>query len=70
MGYKKIGYIRQLWYVLKHTIRSWIERQDAKAWAWVYHPGWLQIATKARNEDTRRVYKQQILLAYREEEYG
>lgn len=33
MGYKKIGPIRQLWYMVKYAIHSWIEWQDAKCWA-------------------------------------
>lgn len=69
MGYKAIGYLRQLWYTLKYGIHSWIEWQDAKEWAREYHPAWLEIAQKARHEDTRKEYKQKILLAYRGYEY-
>ena len=69
MGYKAIGYVRQLWYTAKYAYRKWIEWQDAKDWAREYHPAWLEIATKARHEDTRKEYKQKILLAYRGAEY-
>ena len=69
MGYKKIGPIRQAWYTLKYVIHSWIEWQDAKCWAKQYHPAWVQLATKARNEDVRKEYKRKILLAYRGYEY-
>lgn len=69
MGYKKIGLIRQIWYTAKFAVRSWIEWQDAKEWAKHFHPAWVQIATKARHEETRKEYKQKILLAYRGAEY-
>ena len=69
MSDKKIGFIRQLWYTAKYGVHSWLEWQDAKAWAKQYHPAWLEIATKARHEDTRKMYKRKILLAYRGYEY-
>ncbi len=69
MGYKKISYPRQIWYVIKYAVHSWLEWQDAKHWAKGCHPGWVVIATKARHEETRREYKQKILRAYRGDEY-
>lgn len=69
MGYKKIGFLRQTWYVFKYLIHSWFEWEDAKAWAKQYHPAWLEIATRARHEETRKEYKRKILLAYRGYEY-
>ena len=44
---------------------SWLEWQDAKAWAKQYHPGWLQIAKKSRSEEARAIYRDKILEAYR-----
>lgn len=69
MVYKKIGFIRQLWYTVKYGVHSWLEWQDAKYWAEEVHPGWLELATKARSEDVRKEYKRKILLAYRGYEY-
>ena len=69
MSYKKIGFIRQLWYTAKYGFHSWLEWQDARSWAKQYHPAWVQVATKARHEDTRKEYKRKILLAYRGYEY-
>ena len=65
MVYKKIGYVRQLWYTIKYAFHSWLEWQDAKYWAEAVHPAWLELATKSRSEDVRKEYKRKILLAYR-----
>ena len=70
MGYKKIGYMLQIWYAVKYAVRSWLEWQDAKHWAKDCHPAWVVIATKARRENVRKMYKQKILRAYRGEEDG
>ena len=69
MGYKKIGPIRQVWYTIKYAIHSWIEWRDALDWANQYHPAWVEIAKRARHEDTRKEYKRKILLAYRGYDY-
>jgi hypothetical protein len=69
MVYKKIGPIRRVWYSIKYAIQSWIEWQDAKDWANQYHPAWVEIAKRARHEETRKEYKRKILLAYRGYEY-
>lgn len=69
MGYKKIGYIRQLWYTIKYGIHSWLEWMVAKKWAKQYQPAWLQIATKGSSEYIRKLYRRKILLAYRGYEY-
>lgn len=70
MGYKKIGPIRQIWYVVKYKFHSWIEWQDAKYWAEEVHPAWVHLATSRKvSEDTRKAYKEKILLAYRGYEY-
>lgn len=54
---------------IRQMIRDWFEWQDAKCWANEYHPAWVELATKARNEDIRKEYKRKILLAYRGYEY-
>lgn len=68
MGYRKTGYIEQIWYVIKYAVRSWFEWQDAKCWAKDIHPGWLHLATKAKSEETRKAYHNKILKAYRGQE--
>ena len=67
MGYRKVGSLEQLWYVICHKLSVWFEWQDAKCWAREYHPGWLQIATKSKSEEARAIYKEKILTAYRGE---
>ena len=57
--------IRQIWYTAKYAIESFIEWQDAKDWAKEFHPAWVEIATRARTEDTRTIYRNKILRAYR-----
>ena len=69
MAYKKIGYIRQTWYVLKYAVQSWLEWQDIKCWAREYHPAWLEMAVKAKSEDVRQEYKLKLIEAYRGAEY-
>ena len=69
MGYRKISYPMQIWYVIKYAFRSWIEWQDAKEWAKEYHPAWVELAKKARHEEVRKDYKRKILLAYRGYDY-
>ena len=56
--------------ILRERLYNWLEYQEAKEWAKFYHPGWLQIAKKARTKRTRLTYKDKILKAYRGEEYG
>lgn len=67
MGYRKVGHLEQIWYVIKYRVKSWIEWHDAKSWAEAVHPGWVQIATKSRCEETRLIYRDKILKAYRGE---
>ena len=64
MGYKTIGCIRQLWYTVKYSVHSWLEWQDAKRWANVYHPAWVEIVARTKNEEVREYYKNMILSAY------
>jgi hypothetical protein len=67
MGYRKVGYLEQVWYMIKYAVVSWAEWQDAKAWAKDCRPAWLWLATKAKNEETRQKYKNEILKLYRGE---
>lgn len=30
MGYRKIGYIRQIWYVIKYAVHRWRKRKGGK----------------------------------------
>ena len=64
MGYRKTGYLEQIWYMIKYAVRSWFEWRDAKAWAEAVHPSWVHIATKASCKETRLVYRDKILKAY------
>ena len=65
MGYRKVGYLEQIWYVIKHAVTAWIEWQDAKCWAKQIHPAWVEIVKRTKNEDVRKYYKKMILDAYR-----
>lgn len=68
MGYRKTSYLEQLWHIINQRVRSWMEWQDAKCWAKAIHPAWVLLATKAGNEETRIIYRDRILKAYRGEE--
>ena len=49
---------------LLEAINKWLEWQNAKCWAKEYHPGWVQIATKAKGKTTRQIYRDKIMKAY------
>ena len=68
MGYRKTGYIEQIWYVIKYAVSSRLEWQDAKCWAKDVHPAWVEIAKRAKIKKTRQIYRNKILKAYRGEE--
>ena len=72
MGYRTVRYIEQLWYTAKYGVKSFFEWLDAMYFAKRLHPGWLQLATKSRNEELRKYYKSKILVEYRKycEEVG
>lgn len=70
MPYRKTGYIEQILYVAKYKFESWMEWQDAKAWAKAIHPAWVEIATKCKNDEVKKHYKDMILNAYRGENDG
>ena len=53
---------------LRKAFYDWLEWQDAKEWVKVFHPGWVQIAKKAKTKRTRLLYREKILKAYRGED--
>lgn len=67
MGYRKVGYLEQIWYAIKYAVSSWLEWQDAKAWAKGVHPAWVEIEKRAKSDETRTAYRNKILKAYRGE---
>lgn len=52
---------------LRKSFYKWLEWMDAKCWAKEIHPGWVQIATKAKTKRTRQIYRDKIIKAYRGE---
>ena len=52
-----------------NRLAVWFEWQDAKCWAKVFHPAWVEIVKRTKNEDVREYYKNMILGAYRGAEY-
>lgn len=67
MEKRKFYSVAQLWYQLVYSVATWFEWQDAKYWAEDYRPAWLLIATKARTKETRQLYREKIIAAYRGE---
>ena len=67
MEKRKFYSVVQLWYQLTTPLAEGFEWQDAKCWAEDYHPAWLLIATKARTKETRQLYREKIIAAYRGE---
>lgn len=53
----------------KKWFAEWLEWQDAKAWANQYHPAWVEIVKRTKNEEVREYYKNMILGGYRGAEY-
>ena len=53
--------------LLRERFYEWLEWMDAKCWAKEHHPGWLQIARKASGKETRQIYRDKIMKAYRGE---
>ena len=50
--------------ILNKKFYEWIEWLEAKEWSKEYHPGWVQIATKAKGKTTRQIYRDKIMKAY------
>lgn len=66
MGYRKIGYLEQLWYLFKYAVKSRLEWWKAVAWAEDFHPAWVEIYNRTRNDEVREVYRNKILRGYRQ----
>ena len=66
MGYRKVRYVEQLWHIAKYKMMQWLEWQDAKAWAKMYHPAWLHIAQNCQTDEVRQYYNAKILCEYRD----
>lgn len=64
MKEKVINWAKALYYRVLESIRAWNEWQDAKCWAYEFHPGWVHLATRAKTEETRKKYRDKIMLAY------
>ena len=50
--------------LLRDLLNEWLEWMDAKCWAKEHHPGWLQIARKAKTTKVRQIYRDKIMKAY------
>lgn len=61
--------VKQVADIIGRKLKSWLEWQDAKAWANQYHPAWVEIATKSKSDEAREYYRKMILGAYRGAEY-
>ena len=66
----KLYSVVQLWCLLTCSVAAWFEWQDAKCWAAQDRPAWLLISKKARRKETRQLYREKILAAYRGEDNG
>lgn len=64
-NYNEPNCVTKTWWTIKYAVRSWIEWQDAKAWAKKMHPAWLYLAIKGSKEETRDKYRRKILNEYR-----
>ena len=65
MGHRNIGYLEQIWYTAKYMVTSWIDWQRAKKLVGAYRPGWVELAEKCENEETRQYYRLKVLNEYR-----
>lgn len=66
MGYRKVSYLEQLWYLFKYAVKSRLEWWAAVAWAKDFHPAWVEIHKRTQNPMIREVYRNKILHGYRE----
>ena len=61
----KKSYIVNALNSIEKFIQSWIEWENAKIWAELTHPSWLQYATQIRRPELRETYRKKILDGYR-----
>jgi len=66
MGYRKIGYLEQLWYMAKYAVEQRLEWYRAVRWAKECHPAWVEIVNRCKVDHVRQVYRNLILKRYRE----
>ena len=64
MKEKIINWAKTLYYRALESIQANNEWEDAKCWAREFHPGWVYLATRAKREETRKKYREKIILAY------
>ena len=66
MGYRKVATLEQLWYIFKYWLEAKLEWHKAVTWAKEFHPAWVEIHNRVQVEHVRQVYKNLILIRYRE----
>ena len=64
MKEKVINWAKNLYYRVLEYIQAKNEWEDAKRWIKASHPGWVILATRAKTEETRKKYRDKIILAY------
>ena len=64
MKEKVINWAKNLYRRALKSIRAKNEWEDAKRWIKASHPGWVILATRAKTEETRKKYREKIILAY------
>ena len=66
MGYRKVGTLEQVWYVIKFVVGSKLEWWKAVTWAEKFHPAWLEIYKRTQTPEVREIYQNMILKGYRQ----
>lgn len=61
---KIIEWVKKLFHKALYCYNTWFEWEEAKCWANNTHPGWVHLAVRARSEETRKKYREKIILAY------
>lgn len=64
MGYKQPSRLLQSWWIIKYSIKSWFEWQNAKSWAKWFRPSWVILSTNS-SEHIREEYRRKILKDYK-----
>jgi hypothetical protein len=66
VGYRKVSYPEQLWYMAKYAVEQRLEWRKAVRWAKKTHPAWVEIVNRCKVDYVRQVYRNLILKRYRE----
>lgn len=69
MGYRTVGTLERVWYVIKFAVGSKLEWWKAVAWAEKFHPAWVEIYNRTQTPEVRQYYHDKILQGYRGECY-